>query len=785
MTSLRSSLRLLALTMLCASLHQGMLSAPRSRTLIPDTGATAVRMRAMELTSGLRVLAVSLRPGDEDLATLAYLRLGAAAQVTSVYVTNGESGEHDAAGALPRELAAERRNATATTLARMEADTRFLNLADPGSVADSAGVRAAWPADSLERKLRELFGFLKPHVILLFRDWDGGSASPLWKGLSSTLRDAVSKNNIRKSALSGVVQRDREHWTISRLWVDEGKGQGVAVLNTGVAQALGRTFEDVARELATEYSWQAVQRNARDRNVRYSAVISPGRRAAKRLDEGVEYQIPRDLKNLHAVIRSYGKDVLARRSSRAELLGRTLRVVDSVDAAIGSTMDRSGLRMKQLIDWKGMLENLRNALLGVTVEFTLSENVLAPRQLTHVRIQSVTGIREDGSTDVYFPAAERGWILNEGIRSTLPLEVPGEYRIISPEHLTYDLPQVEYSLDQPVAVRPVMLFLLHRGKSREENFTYRISLPIRYAPRFATEILTPIVRCSPGEFLVTRMTNNSRDGLRDTVAVNDSIVRAAGRLVRLNGKGLSQTDTLHLIWRDSIPEGVSMVPVTLGGIEVGRFAARRFDAAIDTSLAVGLLTALKNSPTAVALRRLGLPHVHELHSVAEARTSLAALAVLIIDRRYTTLSPRSDLLRALTVDLTQRGGHVIILAQDAQSWNASPLWETLRLQRDPTLAAQVPAFVDTTHRLLRVPNRLDASVFQDWVFASGYNSVSIAGPASVETPVRYDARRPLVVTAAAGEGRMTYTDLAFGPQWMSVHPGAFRLLANLISWRNP
>lgn len=459
-------------------------------------------------------------------------------------------------------------------------------------------------------------------------------------------------------------------------------------------------------------------------------------------------------------------------------------MVDSVDAAIGLTFDRTGLRMKHLIDWKGVLENLRNALLGVTVEYTLSESVLAPRQLTHVRIQSVTGIREGGSTEVYFPSAERGWILNEGIRARLPLVVPGEFRMISPENVAFDLPAAEYSLDQPITLRPVLLFLLHKGKTREENFTYRISLPIRFAPKLATEILTPIVRCSPGEFLVTRMTNNSRDGLRDTVAVNDTVVRAAAKVVRLNGKGLSQTDTLHLKWRDSIPEGASMIAVTLGGIEVARFAARKFDVAVDTSLNVGLLTALKNSPTADALRRLGLPHVHQFRNVEEARTASAALNVLVIDRRYTTLSPKSEPLRPLLDDLTRRGGHVVILAQDAQPWNASPLWEPLRLQRDPTLSAQPPAFVDTAHSFLRGPNRLGAPAFQDWVFASGYNNVSVTGDVSVEIPIRYDARRPLVITAAVAGGRMTYTELAFGPQWMSIHPGAFRILANLLSWRN-
>jgi LmbE family N-acetylglucosaminyl deacetylase len=783
MTLSRTVVRLSGLLILSTFLHQEMLSSPGAHALIPDTGSTAVRMRAQELVSGLRVLTVSLRPGDEDLLALAYLRLGAAAQVVSVSVTNGESGEHDVSGVIPRQLAADRRNATAAALARLEVDARFLNFPDPGQVGDSARAREALPPDSLRAKLGGVIAAMKPHIILLFGDRDGGGASPLWMALRSTLVDAVGRSAVRKSSASGVVQKSGERWTVSRLWVDEGSARGVAVQGTGASPVPGRSYAQIAGELEKDYVWQQVQRRGRRQQVKYTAVHSAVRKQATSFETGVDFQIPQDLRKLHAVVRSYGTEVRKRPAVRGEILRRTLRVMDSVDTAIGSTFDRTGLTMRILVDWKGALENLRNALLGVTVDYTISESILTPRQLTHVRIQSVRGPREGGTTEVYFPSAERGWILNEGIRSRLPLEVPGEYRLISPEQVTYDLPSAEYSVDQPVAVRPVMLFLLHKGKTREENFTYRLSLPVRYAPRLSAEVLTPIVRCLPGEFLVTRLTNNSRDGLRDTVAVRDSLVGARGREVRLNGKGLSQTDTLDLSWRDSIPEGTFMAPVTLGGIEVTRFAARKFEVAGDTTLSVCLLTALQASPTADALRRLGLRRVQCVRDAGELEASAVGIQVLVIDRRYTTLAQDTPLLRSRIDDLLQRGVHVLILAQDAQMWNASPLWRIVRLERDPTLAPQPPALLDTAHGVLRTPNAVTAQSFQEWVFASGYNRVTVARDSAVETPVRYDTERPLLVTARVGNGRMTYADFAFAPQWMSIHPGSFRILANLLSMR--
>ncbi len=754
-----------------------------ARSLIPDTGRVAVQIRAHELTNPLRVLMVSLRPGDEDLQALAHFRFGRGAQVLSAFVTNGESGEHDAVGMLPRQLAAVRRNATTTALGQLEVDVRFLNFPDPGSVRDDAGVGGLLPADSLRESLRGIVSTIKPHIVLLSRDWEGGAESPLWRHVLTVLREVVKPGHLRKSPLPVVVEKERDPWHVSRFWVDDGKPKGVLLQQTKIAPEPARYIRSITPELESAYSWQYIQRRARASSQKYSVVLSPGEKRARSLDEQVDLQVPRDLKGLSGVIQSYGRDIQTKRLPRAELLRRTVKVMDSVDQALGTTIERSGIRMRMLLDWKGTLENLRNALLGITVDYSLSENVLTERQLTHIRIHSVTGLPEGGTTDVYFPSAERGWILNEGIRNRLPLTVPGEYRVISPEKVLYDLPWAEHNLEHPVTTRPVMLFLLHTGRIREENFVYRISLPIRYAPRLAAEVLTPLVRCIEGEFLVTRLTNNSRDGLRDTILVDDIIVQSPAKVVRLNEKGLSQTDTLHLHWRDSLSAGMYLAPLTLGGIEVARFAARKFDLDVDTTMRVGLFTSIEASPTADALRRMGLSSVRTFRTAAGLSAARDDLDVLLIDRRVTTLSPDAPRIRPIVDQIAERGGHIIILAQDASAWNSTPLWDMVHLEHNPTLSPDVPAIMDTTHELMSTPNILEKSAFEDWVFASGYNTVKISGGSKVDTPVWYDSKHPLLVTALDGNGRKTYADLAFGPQWMSIHPGAFRILANLLSMR--
>ena len=747
--------------------------------IVPDTGAVAIRLRALDAGTTLRVLTVALRPGDENLATVAYLRFHEGVKVVSAYVTNGESGESAEGDLLPGDLAALRRNGTFRALTALNAEVNFLNFPDPGSVRDAAELRELWGPDTLARKLEGLFGAVRPHVVILLCDRDAGNGGVMHAYLQKFLETYMDTPAPRKNAdrrVSEVGQR----WKVERFWVESEDGKGITVPADHVDQIVGRTYAAIAESLGTasHTEWWHTARTSRP--ARYTLVRSIGGGRATGLLTRLDPRIPASLMKLTTVVRNFATDVRQGKQQRPALQDRMVAVMDSVDTALGRELDRTGTGMRILIDMKGSLEQLRNALLGVTAEVSLSEDVLTDRQLTHVRITHVTGRDSAGTTEVYFPATERGWILNEGMRSRIPLTLPGEYRLITPEHVTYDLPWAANNLRQPVPVRPVMLFLLHRGRTRSQNFVYRIELPIRYAPKLTLEVLTPIVRAIPDERVVVRITNHSRDGIRDVVFIEDSLSLSSIVPFRLNGKELSVTDTLHLEWRTTVPEGTHLLPVRIGGAVVAQCAVRQFTAVIDTALRVVLLTGYTSSPTAGALRRLGLTHVQIARSVRDVEAAGRA-DVLIIDRKVTTRFA-SDLPQAASLDsLAHQGTHVVILSQDDQAWKNRSLWPAITLKRDPSIGTGNVLESDSLHPMVMWPNRLTQEDFSDFVFATAYNAVNVVGGNEYETPLRARNRGPLVVTKPTGTGRMSYVDLALAPQWMSIHPGSFRILANVLS----
>jgi hypothetical protein len=161
---------------------------------------------------------------------------------------------------------------------------------------------------------------------------------------------------------------------------------------------------------------------------------------------------------------------------------------------------------------------------------------------------------------------------------------------------------------------------------------------------------------------------------------------------------------------------------------------------------------------------------------------MAALDVLIIDRRALTLQPQIAEWRDELDQFVERGGHLIILAQDAAVWNAQPLWKEMRLTPTPLFDPETPLHVEANHALLTYPNPTASTDWQDWLFARAYNVVTLSATNGMEIPLRAaPGGEPLLVTTKKGQGRMTYVDLALSPQLMNVHAGAFRLLANLIS----
>jgi hypothetical protein len=213
---------------------------------------------------------------------------------------------------------------------------------------------------------------------------------------------------------------------------------------------------------------------------------------------------------------------------------------------------------------------------------------------------------------------------------------------------------------------------------------------------------------------------------------------------------------------------------------VARTIVRAFDIKSNAERRVGLISGKQESLTRDAIRRAGWRILSELDSARVAGHALDSLDVLVIGRRALTLAPwiagsRGDLERFVA-----RGGHLVILAQDAAPWDNRPLWPGISLSPSGVLTDGTPLQADSTQPLLATPNRVSTSDLTDWSLRVGYNTVSVRSP-DFRTVIRCAGGNPLVLTGDHGRGRVTYIDLAIDQPWMSLSPWSIRFLANLLS----
>lgn len=752
-----------------------MQHAAAAQGYFPETGRQAIWQCATDLANDINVLSIAIRPGDEDLETLAYFRLARGARIMSAYVTNGEATDSDRADDLPPHIAAQLRDEATQALRYLDGEAYFLTLPDFGAVRDTASVRRLWPIDTLQKQLRALIGQFRPDLILLAHDYAMGSTS--------------HRRRVLEDVVVAASQSVKREWAVNYI-ATRSIGKAAMIPVHSMHPLWKKTYSAIGREAQAHYRTLSIQLQRRlvEESPSYVTIRPFFRsRSPRRIDAGLPVAAPvalqatgQKVKTLCSLLLNQKTDEMLA-SVRVTAKKNIAEILERVELRLAQPLALSPAERKRLLKWKGALEDLRNAVLGVQAHWTISDSIVTDRQVIYLTVDSLRGAGTDGTTEIFFANAQQGWIINEDLRRRLPFNVGEEFRLLSPQKLEYNYPRAQYGLYRSTHDELFTFFIIHKAKSPEDNFVYRGHVPLKYAPRFITEIVPPIVRAVQGEQVMIRLMNNSRDGVQDTIAVVDSLTTASRSAFSLIGKGATHEDTLTLSWRTSPFPSEFVSSVRIGEVQVSQFLVRNFSVEVNAQKKVAFVSPWHRSSLADALRRIGVRS--KAISAAEfSDTSCHGIDVLVLDRRLLTLKPDFASHEPALRRFLESGGHLVVLSQDADAWNVTWLGRMLRLERSSNIASDCPVALDTTHPLVSTPNKVGASDLANWLFSLGRNTVSAASGTTVEHPVAVTCTdTPLIASMKSGRGKLTYVDLTLAPQWMSVNPGSLRLLANLVA----
>jgi len=207
---------------------------------------------------------------------------------------------------------------------------------------------------------------------------------------------------------------------------------------------------------------------------------------------------------------------------------------------------------------------------------------------------------------------------------------------------------------------------------------------------------------------------------------------------------------------------------------------------VDVKLAPGLKVGYVMGPGDLvpeAIEELGVP-VHVLSAAELASGDYSAWNVLVIGIRAYSTRPELAAVQPRLDEFVRRGGTLIVQYQSATF--PAPLPLGMKGMPERVVDEQAPVkLLDPANPLLSWPNQIAAADFDGWVEERGHSFLDSWDPgytALTETAdAGQDPQRGGLLVTHPGKGTYIYVAYALYRQLPELIPGAYRLLANLLS----
>ena len=184
-----------------------------------------------------------------------------------------------------------------------------------------------------------------------------------------------------------------------------------------------------------------------------------------------------------------------------------------------------------------------------------------------------------------------------------------------------------------------------------------------------------------------------------------------------------------------------------------------------------------------ALRGLGVePHLLTAQEIAQS--DLSAWDVILVGIRAYSVRPELAASEARLEAFERAGGTVIVQYQSADF----PAPFALSMGRMPERVVEEAApvkLLNADNPLLTTPNRITERDFDGWVEERGHSFLdtwdAAYTPLTETADQGQDPQRGGLLVAQVGKGHFVYVSYALYRQFPELVPGAYRLLANLVS----
>ncbi|MEO8435272.1 MAG: PIG-L family deacetylase [Pyrinomonadaceae bacterium] len=801
---------------------------------------TALHQALLDLTNPWTVMCIAAHPDDEDGTSLIVMRRKHGAHTVSLFTTFGEGGQNAIGPELYEELGAIRIRETKAASEIQGSEPYFLGLKDFGYSKSAEEAFRIWGHEESLRRMVLQIRKLRPDVIITNHDTSRGHGHHQATGqLILEAFDAAAD----PKQFPDQLRWDIQPWQVQRLFVrafggapasSGQKPEGVLVtIDPNERDAIrGTIFAEQAlqalQQHATQGPWpRTVADMARSRNspdgklplVRYRLV-----RAAKDVDA-----LPENSHNLLDGLR--WREDSAKELAPPTIDGRPLtefidqpnrvlaalvdaekkRVTKPVENASTTSADPRVMRMRRIFN------SALAAVTGVSAKILSDQAVLPPEARTTfhfvvsnngtVEIKASSVIFGAGYTDghvIMSPVASLNTRLPPGGMARVPItyQVPAKTALTTPvaEHL-YEERTDGYPLAASVLVE-VQGVKFEVQTRRAIDIAAAVEIT-EISPRplvlsFRKSVKPPVLRL--------KLTNYTAAPVKVGILPWSSFRKFTPQDCQYDIGARAQISVTCAIGGLEVPppfgknsvlstERVNL-PVqdlrTKSVVGFGHFQTVWTGAEVAQGVSVGYIRGFDYSvPNALAA--LGVP-AKEL-TIADVRAAdLQQYSAIMVDNRVYESQPQLIAANQRLLDYAKDGGTLIVFYHKSNEWNPDPRRNRPQLAPYPIILGDervtdenAPVTVMAPgHPLLSVPNKIEQSDFNGWIQERGlYYPKEWDGQyyalLSTNDPGEESLNGGLLV-ADYGRGHYIYTSMVWYRQLRAGVPGAYSMLANMISY---
>jgi LmbE family N-acetylglucosaminyl deacetylase len=820
-TTMKHKIRQTALALVFVSL---LITAPRAQQPAPieaPEDRVALYQALLDLTNPWTVMCIAAHPDDEDGTSLIVMRRKYGAHTVSLFSTFGEGGQNAIGPELYEELGAIRARETMAAAEIQGSEPHFLGLKDFGYSKSADEAFKFWGHDEALRRMVLQFRRLRPDVIITNHSAtsnDHGHHQATAR-LELEAFDAAADPKRFPEQLSNDVTV----WQVQRLFV-RARGNAQAPPDSSPVVTIDPNEQDPVRGVVyAEEALHALQKHATqgpwpktfaEFAARFRAFT--GQSSAPGKLPLIRYRLVREAQNVPPVgstartflaglqprtpIATWLDMLQVERRPLYDLLNEKDRVFDQLLAAYEKPPKIASDDIQSTEEWSLLKTKLSKALmLSSGLRIGVSSNTAIPKS-DHV---------------VSFD------LRNVGSRSIMLKRVEGDPLTLSPNGSTIVTKHVRIPSDWTVNL-PLYKHLYDgftSGLIVQEYFRVTVDGHSSFVVSPATELdVAPAVEVvevspSPVALTVAKLAAHAPDPkekLRFTIKlVNRQATAFDGELIAASGLTHERTDRIAVKLNAGESKSVTMMaqqPRDLGPHSTVDFMVQSAnvnspsqmvpviyaDARVAQNLSVGYVRGFDFSlPN--ALNALGV-YSKEL-SVDEVKTAdLQKYTSIIVDNRVYESQPELIAANQKLLDYANAGGTLIVFYHKSDEWNPderrkrpqlAPYKLILGNERVTDETAPI-SFIEPEHPLLNSPNKLGQDDFANWIQERGLYYPKDWDPQFHALLQSNDpGEAPLkggLLVADYGRGHYIYTSMVWYRELRAGVPGAYRMLANMISY---